>query len=57
MYVCMYVCMQAGPVAIVVDASEWHSYAGGIFDGCDQQSPDLNHGVVLVGYGEESTGG
>jgi cathepsin L len=47
---------QAGPVAIVVDASEWHSYAGGIFDGCDQQSPDLNHGVVLVGYGEESTG-
>ena len=45
---------QAGPVAIVVDASEWHSYAGGIFDGCNQEHPDLNHGVVLVGYGEEN---
>eukprot|EP00603_Paraphysomonas_imperforata_P006080 CAMPEP_0114427704 /NCGR_PEP_ID=MMETSP0103-20121206/8505_1 /TAXON_ID=37642 ORGANISM="Paraphysomonas imperforata, Strain PA2" /NCGR_SAMPLE_ID=MMETSP0103 /ASSEMBLY_ACC=CAM_ASM_000201 /LENGTH=374 /DNA_ID=CAMNT_0001596813 /DNA_START=41 /DNA_END=1165 /DNA_ORIENTATION=+ len=44
---------QAGPVAIVVDASEWHSYAGGIFNGCNQENPDLNHGVVLVGYGEE----
>lgn len=45
--------LQAGPVAIVVDASEWHSYAGGIFNGCNQENPDLNHGVVLVGYGEE----
>lgn len=44
---------QVGPVAIVVDASEWHSYAGGIFNGCNQENPDLNHGVVLVGYGEE----
>lgn len=47
---------QVGPVAIVVDASEWHNYAGGIFNGCNQENPDLNHGVVLVGYGEESTG-
>jgi cathepsin L len=47
---------QVGPVAIVVDASEWHNYAGGIFNGCNQENPDLNHGVVLVGYGEEASG-
>mmetsp|Transcript_8987 Transcript_8987/g.13508 ORF Transcript_8987/g.13508 Transcript_8987/m.13508 type:complete len:369 (-) Transcript_8987:140-1246(-) len=45
---------QKGPVAVVVDASEWHSYDSGIFNGCNQKSPDLNHGVVLVGYGEEN---
>ena len=43
-----------GPIAISVDASTWHSYAGGIFDGCNQANPDINHGVVLVGYGEEN---
>lgn len=42
-----------GPVAVVVDASNWHAYESGIFNGCDQETPDLNHGVVLVGYGEE----
>ena len=53
---CLHPVYQVGPVAIVVDASEWHSYAGGIFNGCNQENPDLNHGVVLVGYGEETTG-
>jgi len=24
-----------GPIAISVDASTWHSYNGGIFDGCN----------------------
>lgn len=47
---------QVGPVAVVVDASEWHSYSSGIFNGCNQQNPDLNHGVVVVGYGEETSG-
>ena len=42
----------AGPVAIVVDASDWSGYEGGVFDGCNAESPDINHGVVLVGYGE-----
>lgn len=42
-----------GPLAINVDASTWHAYKGGVFDGCDQASPDVNHVVVLVGYGEE----
>lgn len=43
-----------GPIAINVDASTWHAYEGGVFDGCNQESPDINHVVVLVGYGEEN---
>ncbi|KAJ1416450.1 hypothetical protein B484DRAFT_454287 [Ochromonadaceae sp. CCMP2298] len=43
-----------GPVAVSVDASEWHSYAGGVFDGCNQESPDIDHAVVLMGYGVEN---
>jgi cathepsin L len=42
-----------GPVAITVDASTWSSYAGGIYSGCNQESPELDHGVQLVGYGSE----
>lgn len=45
---------QIGPMAISVDASEWHNYESGIFSGCNQESPDINHAVVLVGYGEEN---
>lgn len=43
-----------GPLAINVDASTWHAYKGGIFNGCNQENPDVNHVVVLVGYGEEN---
>jgi len=43
---------QSGPVAVVVDASKWGAYDGGIFDGCEgDEHPDINHGVVIVGYG------
>jgi cathepsin L len=42
---------QVGPVAVVVDASAWGTYKEGVFDGCDTESPDINHGVVVVGYG------
>jgi cathepsin L len=42
-----------GPIAITVDASNWHAYESGIFSGCNQVNPDLDHGVVLVGYGQE----
>ena len=45
---------QVGPVAVSVDASTFHSYSSGIFDGCNQVNPDINHAVVLVGYGEEN---
>jgi len=47
---------QVGPLAINVDASTWHAYAGGVFNGCDQETPDVNHVVVMVGYGEEADG-
>jgi cathepsin L len=43
-----------GPVSISVDANNWDSYESGIFDGCDQGSPDINHAVQLVGYGTEN---
>lgn len=41
-----------GPVAVSVDATDWHMYEEGIFDLC---RPDaiINHAVTLVGYGEE----
>ncbi len=42
-----------GPLAINVDASTWHLYETGIFDGCDMSNPDINHVVQLVGYGSE----
>ena len=42
-----------GPIAVSVDASNWHSYSSGIFDGCDQLNPDINHAVVLMGYGTD----
>lgn len=46
-----------GPVAISVDASGWSSYDSGIFDGCSYNSNiDLDHAVVAVGYGSDSTG-
>ena len=44
---------QVGPLAINVDASTWSSYESGVYNGCDQKSPDINHVVQLVGYGEE----
>jgi cathepsin L len=45
---------QVGPIAISVDASTFHAYESGIFSGCNQEQPDINHAVVLVGYGEEN---
>lgn len=43
-----------GPIAISVDASSWGSYESGVYAGCNMASPDINHAVVLVGYGEEN---
>eukprot|EP00598_Pedospumella_elongata_P001157 CAMPEP_0184966694 /NCGR_PEP_ID=MMETSP1098-20130426/302_1 /TAXON_ID=89044 /ORGANISM="Spumella elongata, Strain CCAP 955/1" /LENGTH=370 /DNA_ID=CAMNT_0027488021 /DNA_START=40 /DNA_END=1152 /DNA_ORIENTATION=+ len=45
---------QVGPVSVSVDATTLHAYTSGIYDGCNQVNPDLNHAVVLVGYGEEN---
>lgn len=45
---------QVGPVAVSVDASTWSGYKGGVFNGCNQKNPDINHAVTLVGYGEDN---
>jgi len=45
---------QVGPIAVSVDASKWSAYRSGIFDGCNQAKPDINHAVVLVGYGVDN---
>jgi len=42
-----------GPLAINVDASGWHSYENGVYSGCNLTSPDINHVVLLVGYGTD----
>lgn len=47
----MYAIATTGPVAVNVDASEWHSYESGVFTGCVQDPVDINHVVQLVGYG------
>jgi cathepsin L len=42
-----------GPISISVDASTWSDYESGIFDGCDNKNPDIDHAVQLVGYGTD----
>jgi cysteine peptidase B len=43
-----------GPLAIAVDAaSGWQTYSGGIVKNCNGRQ--LDHGVLIVGYGEDST--
>jgi len=38
--------VHSGPVAISVDATVWHSYESGIFNGCPyDKSIVLNHAV------------
>jgi len=43
-----------GPLSISVDASTWSDYESGVFDGCNNQSPDIDHAVQLVGYGSDA---
>jgi len=46
-----------GPLSISVDASSWSEYESGVFDGCDNTSPDIDHAVQLVGYGTDPSQG
>uniref|UniRef100_A0A7S0AT90 Peptidase C1A papain C-terminal domain-containing protein n=1 Tax=Pyrodinium bahamense TaxID=73915 RepID=A0A7S0AT90_9DINO len=46
----------AGPLVVSVDASPWHSYGEGVFDGC-QRDATVNHAVVLAGYGADPVHG
>jgi cathepsin L len=43
-----------GPLAVAVDASQWSLYTSGVFDSCVKE-PIVDHAVLLVGYGEDST--
>lgn len=45
-----------GPLVVSVDASSWFSYESGIFDGCNQTNPDLDHAVQLVGIDHSPLG-
>jgi len=42
-----------GPLIISVDASAWSDYESGVFDGCNQTNPDIDHAVQLVGVGTD----
>mmetsp|Transcript_42196 Transcript_42196/g.49303 ORF Transcript_42196/g.49303 Transcript_42196/m.49303 type:complete len:420 (+) Transcript_42196:93-1352(+) len=44
---------QHGPVAVAVAASSWGAYEGGVYqaDPQDETNYEINHGVVVVGYG------
>jgi cathepsin L len=50
-YVCVRVRPQAiitqGPIAISVDASSWSSYETGVYNGCNQTNPDIDHAVQV----------
>jgi cathepsin L len=43
-----------GPLAVNVDANAWSDYESGVFSGCNQTNPDINHVVQLVGYGVDN---
>jgi cathepsin L len=43
--------IQRRPMAVRVDASNWKSYASGIFNSC---GTSLNHAVFLIGSSEEA---
>jgi C1A family cysteine protease len=46
--------VNVNPVSVAVDASNWKFYEGGIFNNCRSEPEHMNHGVLLVGYDEES---
>lgn len=53
----MYALANVGPVAVNVDATLWSSYSHGIFNLTDySKNIDINHVVLAVGYGKDSTG-
>jgi len=39
------------PLAVRVDASNWHLYKSGIFNNCDK---NINHAVLLVGSSDSA---
>jgi len=47
-----------GPIVVSVDASKWHLYESGVFNGCSySDNIDINHAVTLEGYGTDEVNG
>jgi len=46
--------VQYGPLSVLVAAGNWHSYEKGIYDQESCIHEGLNHGVVLVAFGNEA---
>mmetsp|Transcript_35967 Transcript_35967/g.57293 ORF Transcript_35967/g.57293 Transcript_35967/m.57293 type:complete len:380 (-) Transcript_35967:98-1237(-) len=46
---------EKGPTAVSVDASPWHLYEKGIFNGCTVNAI-INHAVAAIGYGVDEEG-
>ena len=52
--------VKLGPVSVSVAASSWHDYESGVFvmeGGYTSENLDINHAVVLVGYGTDEESG
>ena len=41
------------PIAVLVDASNWGEYKGGVFRNCSESMTANNHAALLVGYDEK----
>ena len=42
----------SGPLSIAVDATKWQTYKSGILSNCCSGKCTLDHGVLIVGYGD-----
>lgn len=52
----MHALAEKGPTAVSVDASPWHMYDHGIFNGCSKNAI-INHAVAAIGFGVDEASG